>query len=330
MTNDFSIIYDSMTNKVESLKLGTTTDTNAVIASLNQAITNDIVALLNQTVTNDFMASLHVDEKKMNSAREALRTRESEEPKNDDAIKEIMKRVYYDSAETGLRLIQGIQFSTSSGIDDQEKLLEDGNYFLQLYYTEQLSDRWNIAFSVSYGKSFFATNAPALSTLTTQPNTDKIIKADAIGLKVHPKLILNQHNWDGTDILKVGGLKPGERSYMYTRADIGGVIAQSKDENIDEEFKFESDVVLGFESLYGSRFMLAEIGCAYYERLPDDKLRSVARVAYGYYLGKPSSTFHGRLLLFTEFSGMEHKEAAEAKVFISYELDPEHFFKGIF
>lgn len=226
-----------------------------------------------------------------------------DEAKNLDKVAdEIRKLEPSSSFANGFYVVQGVEYSTSQSKNDSENLFEDQNYYLQLFYNWQVPGKgWeeyvSFGFSIDFRQAFTeTTNAPSSS--------DYIRKADQLGMSFSPKVLIGD-------------------SPFFIRGDIRGIMVQSKDVDVDEEMKWEPGVVLGIEKLKGNHFFRGEFGEVYYERLPDNQVRMMARMSYGYQLENYA------VLTSLEFNGMEHKGGQEARAQLGLQLSPDKFFKPI-
>jgi hypothetical protein len=242
------------------------------------------------------------------------KTKEAEDAlkKESEALVEAqIKKLQADEAQQkttiveGLSIVNGIEYSTSkSSAGDQ--LLEQGQYYLEIYYNWQKPfeklDCLDMGFGLDFRDAYFATtNAP------TSSSSNRITQAQAIGITISPKLTFKK------------------APPLFIRADLGGIMSQSDNKDIDEEFNWECAAVVGLERPWNDEFHFrAEVGAAYYERLPEDTFRSLVRLLYGY---KVSSSL--KALVSVEFSGIEHNGSEEVRLQMGVEIDPKEIFSAI-
>ena len=210
---------------------------------------------------------------------------------------------------TGLKVLQGMEFLSSRASESHDALLNDGNYFLQLTYQHSASAKLSAIASIYFQQDFVASNATQMAKANRNPGMDQIVKADVIGMQISPRYMFI------------------ENQPYFIRADLGGEMARDADENVDDTFNWRSDALVGFLSSNGLSKFSAEIGYGIYEMLPENEWRSIVRFFYMYDLS--SQDVHGRVFLTSEFNGIEHSGEEQVRINIGYEMNPEKLFEAI-
>ncbi len=213
----------------------------------------------------------------------------------------------------GLSLIQGAEFLSAQGDGSNDKLLNDGNYFIQLTWHQQPTfdfPRFRSAFSVHFEQSFVVSNAAKVIGDNTKPSLNQITKADAIGLYVSP-------------MYQLAGSKTEQNSQLlYLGANLGGNYVFNADENVKDGFLWENSGGLIMEIYQVNHRLRATAGYMHTQRLEEDRDRSVLALMYGYELEL------GTVLLSTEINGSEH-DNSEVRVNIGLSMSADRFFKAL-
>ena len=218
----------------------------------------------------------------------------------------------------GLCLLQGLEFLSSPASEQHDALLEDGNYFLQLYYEHEFPPEWtNFTFSgsVYFQQDFVASNAVRMAKENQTPGLNQIVKADVIGMFLGFRY---SPHWTNPPYCNLP---------LYLRANVGGEMARNADPGIDDSFNWKSDLAVGFESEIGPSTFTAEIGYGIYEMLPASEWRTICELSYMYDLS--NLNMNGFLLLSSEFNGIEHSGDEQVRINVAYQMDPERLFEAL-
>jgi len=222
------------------------------------------------------------------------------------------------NASGGLEVLQGLEFLSSPASEQHDALLEDGNYFLQLYYAHEFPFEWtNFTFSgsVYFQQDFVASNAVRVAKENQTPSLNQIVKADVVGMFLGFRY---STHWTHHPYCNLP---------LYLRATMGGEMARDADPNVDDSFNWKSDLAVGFESEIGPSTFTAEIGYGLYEMLPANECRTICELSYMYDLS--SLNINGFLLIFAEFNGIEHSGEEQARINVAYQMDPERLFGAL-
>ena len=228
-------------------------------------------------------------------------------------------RAVNDAASAnGLSVLQGMEFLSSPASGQHDALLEDGNYFLQLYYEHEFPPEWtNFTFSgsVYFQQDFVASNAVRMAKENQTPSINQIVKADVVGMFMGFRYT---PHWTKPPFCNLP---------VYLRTNVGGEMARDADPNVDDSFNWKSDLALGFESEIGPSTFTAEIGHGLYEMLPANEWRSVCELSYMYDLSYQN--MNGFFQLSAEFNGIEYSGEEQTRINVAYQMDPERLFEAL-
>lgn len=213
----------------------------------------------------------------------------------------------------GLILLQGMEYVSSRASEEHDALLNDGNYFLQLYYSYRLPGRWDhytAGASAYFQKDFVISNATKVAKENQTPNLNQIVKADVIGMFLN---FIFDPDWQVVP--------------LFLRINLGGEMARDADENMDDTFNWKSDAAIGVETTNGLSTFDFEIGYGHYEMLPENDWRSICGMTYTYDLSKKGLA--GKVQLSVEFNGIEHSGEEQARINVAYQMDPERLFTAL-
>lgn len=222
------------------------------------------------------------------------------------------------ASANGLIILQGMEFLSSPASEQHDALLEDGNYFLQLYYEHEFPPEWtNFTFSgsVYFQQDFVTSNAVRVAKENQTPGLNQIAKADVVGMFLGFRY---SPHWT----------RPFLRNLpLYLRTNVGGEMARNADPGVDDSFNWKSDLAAGFESEIGPSTFTAEIGYGIYEMLPASEWRTICELSYMYDL--TSQNINGYFQLSAEFNGIEHSGEEQVRINIAYQMDSERLFESL-
>jgi hypothetical protein len=202
---------------------------------------------------------------------------------------------------SGVSVLVGYEYLSIKGdageATGNDDVFGSGNTYLHLAWPWHAADHLTIGFMMYFAERFTVTNA----NVKIDEGVDAIRKADAIGINIAPKLFVPSRR------------DPSSSTRAYLKADIGGYLEREG----EEEFRWESDLVAGFEFAPGEGAGPVtaswEVGYGVFDRYASEK-RALTRLGLLYKFPKD---LDGYLLLEAEMSGFD-RDDTEARVNIAW------------